>query len=220
MVFSAFLAGGILCVSIGGPIRISIGTSLIATAMVSLATLAIDQIRNSEQVRAADLVKAGLLEAYDRRDLPEYDELVLHAQEIDVAGYTLRSFSETNEQTLRQRAADGNPISVRVLVVDPNCEAASAMEKAERLPPGTYQSVLMGLRTKLEGIAGVQIRTVSHHLPMMIYRIDGTLYTGPFPMDGTSRMALTLRLGLGGWAYQRQRAEFEALWDQAEVESS
>jgi hypothetical protein len=215
MVFSLFLIAGILFVRAGGPVLISIGTSFIAGALISLATLLIDQIRNSEQMRAADLVKAGLLEAHERRDLPEYDGLVRRAEEIDVAGYTLRSFSETNEQILRQRAASGKPIKVRVLVVDPQCEAAAVMENAEHLPHGTYQAVLTGLRAKLEDIEGVEIRTVRHHLPMMIYRIDKILYTGPFPLDGTSRMALTLKLGLGGWLFQRQRAEFDALWAQA-----
>lgn len=217
MVFSLFLLAGILCVYAGGTVLISIGTSLIASAIVSLATLVIDQIRNSEQMRAADLLAAGLMTVHKRRDLPEYDAAVRVAEEIDVAGYTLRSFSDTNAQTLRQRATGGKPIKLRVLVVDPTCEAAIMMEHSEQLPSGTYQGLLSGLRSKLEGIKGVEIRTVRYHLPMMIYRIDKILYTGPFPLDSTSRMATTIKLGLGGWLYHRQRDEFDALWEAADL---
>ena len=217
VIFAGFLVLGIVCVWLGGTVLISVGTSLIASALISFATLLIDQIRNGEQMRAADLAKAGLLAAYERRDLGEYDNLVGRASQIDIAGYTLKSFSETNASILRDRATAGNAVTVRVLVVNPDDEAAKQMEHAEGLSKGAYQASFRSLQGRLSGIGGVQIRTIRRHLPMMIYRIDQTLYTGPFPTDGRSRMALTLKLGLGGWLFLRQRAEFDALWEMADT---
>jgi hypothetical protein len=101
------------------------------------------------------------------------------------------------------------------LIVDPDCEPAKLMERSEGLTEGAYRANFHSLQERLAGIEGVKIRTIRRHLPMMIYRIDQTLYTGPFPMDGRSRMALTLKLGVGGWLFDRQRAEFEALWQEA-----
>lgn len=215
VVFALFLGAGTLCVYNGGTVAVSIGTSFIAGSLISLATLLIDQIRNGEQLRAVDLARAGLLEAFERRDLPEYDSLVVAAGEIDVAGYTLKSFSETNENVLRQRAKAGKPISVRMLLVDPECAAAKIMESSEGLPEGGYRSNFESLRSRLVDLPHLEIRTLPRHLPMMIYRIDRTLYTGPFPVDGRSRMALTLKLGLDGWLFERQLAEFNTLWEQA-----
>ncbi len=214
-IFALFFASGIACTSFGGVVLLSIGTSLIASALISFTTLAIDQIRSGEQIRATDLAKAGLLAVFERRDLSEYDDQVRTASQIDVAGYTLKSFSETNAGVLQERAAVGRPVTVRVLIVDPSCEAARFMEQAEDLPKGAYSDNLCSLLQRLAGIQGVEIRTVRRNLPMMIYRIDRTLYTGPFPMDGRSRMALTLKLGSGGWLFVRQRAEFDSLWREA-----
>lgn len=215
IVFTGFLGAGVLCVYSGGTVSVSIGTSFIAGALISLATLLIDQIRNGEQLRAADLAQAGLLAAYERRDLPEYDGLVAAADQIDVAGYTLKSFSETNESALRHRAKTGHAISVRILLVDPHCDAARVMEHSEGLSSGGYSANFESLKSKLTGIPDLEIKTIPHHLPMMIYRIDQILYTGPFPIDGRSRMAITLKLGLNGWLFERQLSEFNALWAKA-----
>ena len=215
VVFSAFLVIGVICVRNENSTSVSIGTSLIASALVSLATLMIDQIRNSEQMRAADLAKAGLVAAYQRRDLPEYDAKVREDAEIDIAGYTLRSFSETNEEVLRQRVVAGKPVRVRALLVDPESEAARFLERSESLTEGTYAANLLRFRKRMANIEGFEVRTIKRHLPMMIYRIDDVLYTGPFPTDGRSRMAATLKLGLNGWLFERQKDDFEKLWQDA-----
>lgn len=197
------------------PILLAIGASFVAGACISLATLLIDQVRNGEQIRAADLARAGIWEVFNRRDLPEYDALVCKAKVIDVAGYTLKSFTESNEGTFRRRAGEGNPVHIRVLLVDPGCEAARVMEAAERAASGTYRSSTDLVAAHLGDIQNVEIRYVARHLPMMIYRIDDILYCGPFPQDGRSKTALTFKLGQGGWLFDRQLDEFEALWNAA-----
>ena len=59
VVFFIFFLVGLICVRLEDSTSVSIGTSLIASALVSLATLMIDQIRNSEQMRAADLASSA-----------------------------------------------------------------------------------------------------------------------------------------------------------------
>ena len=219
-IFGAFLLGGIALIILGGTIKLSIGTSIIASSLISLATLVIDQVRNGEQIRAADLAKAGMLTVYKRRDLPEYDSLIQRSSRIDVAGYTLRSFSESNAEYLSRRAADGNPVKVRVLLVDPSCEASRVMEAAEQMPPGSYDNSVATTIARLGSVKGAEIRFLPRHLSMMIYRIDGILYTGPFPQNGLSKVSLTFKLGHGGWLFQKQVEEFEGLWNDAKPISS
>jgi hypothetical protein len=161
-----------------------------------------------------------MMEVFERRDLPEYDELVRSAETIDVAGYTLRSFSESNEDIFQKRAEDGRPVQVRVLLVDPSCEAARVMEAAEKMPPGHYRTSVDTVMARLGGISGIEIRFVARHLSMMIYRIDGILYTGPFPQHARSKISLTMKLGQGGWLFQRQAEEFDALWNEASTQLS
>lgn len=208
---------GIILVKIDGPLNMSIGTSLIAGALMSLATLWIDQIRNGEEVRMRDLVHTGLLAAYPRRNLAEeYDALVADAKVIDVTGYTLKSFSEQNEEVLRARAKQGKPVKVRILLVDPDSEASKIMQKAENQSIGQYSGSRDSLLRSLGDIRGVEVRLSKRHLSMMIYRIDETLFTGPYPASARSAKAFTLKLGRG-WLFDRQMEDFEALWAVADV---
>ena len=193
----------------------SIGTSLIAGSIIPLLTLWIDQIRNAEQIRMAELIGSGLHTAFERRNLPEYETLVPKADAIDVAGYTLKSFSEQNDHHLRARADQGKPINVRILLVDPSTEAAAVMEQSEGLEPGTYRSLCDSVVKRLGDIEGVKIRFLGRPLSMMIYRIDKFVYTGPFPASGKSGTAFTLKLEESGWLEERQIKEFDELWGEA-----
>lgn len=192
--------------------QLSIGTSLIAGALMSLATLWIDQIRNGEAIRMRDLVETGLVAAYPRRNLTEeYDALVANAKVIDVTGYTLKSFSEQNEEVLRKRAEQQSPVLVRILLVDPESESSKIMQHAENLSTGQYSGSRDSLLKSLGNIPGVEVRLSPRHLSMMIYRIDNILFTGPYPASAKSAKAFTLKLGRG-WLFDRQMEDFEALW--------
>lgn len=215
-VFGGFLAIGGLLVYQGSALAISIGTSLTASALISIATLMIDQVRNGEQVRMRELIDTGLIAAEKHRNLSEYDTLVANAKVIDVTGYTLKSFSEQNEAHFRKRAETCSPIKVRVLLVHPESEAAKIMEGAENLQPGQYAGSCNAVIKRLSGIDGVTIKLLRQHLSMMVYRIDETLYTGPYPDSGRSATAFTLKVG-NGWLFDQQMEDFEALWKKAEL---
>lgn len=203
---------GIILVLNGSSVQLSIGTSLIAGALMSLATLWIDQIRNGEEIRVRDLVETGLVAAYSRRNLTEeYDALVANAKVIDVTGYTLKSFSEQNEEVLRRRAEQKKPIRVRILLVDPDSESSKIMQLAENQSEGQYSGSRDSLLKSLGNIPDVEVRLCPRHLSMMIYRIDGILFTGPYPASAKSARAFTLKLGRG-WLFDRQMEDFEALW--------
>lgn len=214
LVFAIFFVLGCVLTWLGGTVLISVGTSLLAGAVVSLATLWIDQVRNGEQTRMEELAASGLIAAHQRRDLAEYDSLVACAKGIDVTGYTLKSFSEANEAHFKRRAAKGTHICARILLVDPACEAAKVMEKAEKLAQGQYSGSKDAPLSRLGGIEKTEIRLLSRHLPMMIYRIDDILYTGPYPSSSKSKTAFTLKLS-AGWLFDRQQEDFDTLWKEA-----
>ncbi|MWV15196.1 MULTISPECIES: hypothetical protein [Pseudomonadaceae] len=217
LVFAFFLVLGIYLATLDNAFALSIGTSLIAGGLMSLATLWIEQIRNGEEIRIKDLIQTGLVAAYPRRNLTEeYDALVADAKVIDVTGYTLKSFSEQNEAVLRARAAKGKPIRVRILLVDPDSEASQIMEAAENQSAGQYLGSRNALLKALGNIEGVEVRLSKRHLSMMVYRIDDTLFTGPYPASAKSATAFTLKLGKG-WLFEKQMEDFDALWQTASV---
>lgn len=201
----------------GNSLMASIGTSLIAGGLMSLATLWIEQIRNGEEIRMKDLIQTGLVAAYQRRNLTEeYDALVKDAKVIDVTGYTLKSFSEQNEEIFRARAKTRKPIKVRILLVNPDSEASKIMEAAENQSAGQYAGSRDALLKALGDIRGVEVRLSRRHLSMMVYRIDGTLFTGPYPASAKSANAFTLRIGQG-WLFEKQMEDFDELWASASV---
>lgn len=214
--FFAIIGLGVGLTVYNHTLTVSIGTSLIASGIVALATILVDFVRGPEELRAAELSKAGLLAVYQRRDLDEYDTLVRKAYQIDVAGYTLRSFTEANVGHIKERFKDGNPIRVRLLMVDPNTAIAKAMQKNEGHPPGAYTKSHQAIQNLFEGLEQcVELRTIDFPLPAMLYRIDDILYTGPYPKGTPSKLATTLKMNSRGWLFDRTVREFEELWKDA-----
>lgn len=191
-----------------------IGGSLIASAIVSLATIWIDYIRTGKRLLGDQLLECGLRQAFPSRAIPEeYEKLLKGFKQIDVAGYTLGAFTESNEGRLHSMHESGDKFKVRMLLVDPNCESAKLFEQAEDKPTGSYSQALTTIKNKLAGLdEKVELRLLKCALPMMIYRIDRTLYTGPYPHKGASRNALTVKIEQG-WIFDRLTTEFNELWD-------
>lgn len=217
IVFLAIICGGVALTEYGGEREVAIGTSLIASGVVALATILVDFVRSGEQLRVAELSKAGIMAVYGRRDLEEYDALVKKAYQIDVAGYTLRSFTEANVGHIRERLKSGSPIRIRMLIVDPGTPVAKAMQKNEGHPPGAYTKSHKAVQNLLIGLeASVELRLIEFPLPAMIYRIDDVLYTGPYPKGEPSKLATTYKLGTKGWMFDKTIKEFESLWSEAE----
>ena len=203
---------GILYFKKGNSVAEGIGGSLIASAIVSLATIWIDYIRSGHQLRADLLLASGLRQAFPERNISDYENYLPSFAEIDVAGYSLGAFIESNEQRMHERAKKGDKFKVRMLLVHPECSSAVILEEGENKPRGTYSRALATIKQKLVGLEShVELRLLNRSLPMMIYRIDRILYTGPYPHIGASRSALTLKVE-GGWLFTRQQAEFDSLW--------
>lgn len=216
IVFLGIIVVGIALTEYGDERSVAIGTSLIASGFVALATILVDFVRSGEQLMVVELSKAGLLAVHARRDLDEYERLVRKAYQIDVAGYTLRSFTEANIGHIRERLSSGNPIRIRMLMVDPSTPVAKAMQKNEGHPPGAYTKSHQAIQNLLEGLQdSVEVRTIDFPLPAMIYRIDDIIYTGPYPKNEPSKLATTYKVGRRGWMFEKTVKEFEKLWSEA-----
>ena len=191
-----------------------IGGSLIASAIVSLATIWIDAIRTGKRLLGDQLLECGLRQAFQSRAITEeYEQHLKNFKQIDVAGYTLGAFTESNEGRLRSMHKSNENFKVRMLLVDPDSESAKLFEQAEDKTSGSYSQALSTIKKKLTGLdEKVELRLLKCALPMMIYRIDRVLYTGPYPHKGASRNALTIKTEQG-WIFDRLTTEFNELWE-------
>ena len=144
-IFTLIFSAGILILRQckGDSVWEGIGGSLIASAIVSLATIWIDYIRAGKRLLGDQLLECGLRQAFPSRAIPEeYEKHLNGFKEIDVAGYTLGAFTESNEGRLRAMYQSGDKFKVRMLLVDPDCESAKLFEKAEDKPSGAYLQAL------------------------------------------------------------------------------
>ncbi len=162
-----------------------------------------------------ELISTGLVAAYPQRNLgQEYGVLVARAKVIDVTGYTLTAFSEQNKEHFIACVKAKKPIKARILLVDPDSEAAGIMAAAENKEVSQYLASHRTLIKSLSGLKGVHIKITKRHLSMMVYRIDDVLFTGPYPFTGNSTTATTLKVGRG-WLFDRQMEDFDRLWEEA-----
>ncbi len=216
IIFTIIFASGIFILYKykGESVWEGIGGSLIASAIVSLATIWIDAIRTGRRLLGDQLLECGLRQVFPIRAITEeYEKYLEDFKQIDVAGYTLGAFTESNESRLHSMHKSSKDFKVRMLLVDPACESAKLFEVAEDKPSGSYSQALATIRKKLAGLdEKVELRLLNCALPMMIYRIDRVVYTGPYPHKGASRNALTIKIEQG-WIFERLETEFDDLWE-------
>lgn len=200
-------------------IIVSIGTSIIAAGIVSFLDMLRGEKLNETEQQANDiLLKGGIEKIFKRRDLDEYNELVNKAtKSIDITGYSLRGFYESNKDIIIKKCAKNKRFKVRIILVNPTSQFSinrdvEENEEGSRLFEETYNNLLKWSR-KTENI---EIRLVDVPLSDMIYRIDDVMYTGPYFHKISSKETYTNRLKCTGWLFKTYQENFDRMWDDAE----
>lgn len=218
----AFLNGGILLVGfffihyIKTPIYIAIGTSMIASAIVTFATLWINFIKTQEENLLKKIKRKGILNIHESRSLTHlYQPLLKKVENIEVTGYSITGFLDQSLDIIRTRSSQNKPIKVRVLLVDPDSEASKKQEAIENHSPGTYKTACENVIRNLGPIPGVEIKYIDHALPIMIYRLGNRLFTGHYSAANQSRSSstITIEIDQSGELFDYYMNEFNALWD-------
>ena len=199
-------------------IILSIGTSIIAASIVSfLDMLRGEQVRESED-RVNDIVITGGIDnIFKRRDLDEYNELVNRAKKsIDITGYSLRGFYESNKDFILRKCNKNKSFKVRIILVNPDSQFSinrdvEENEAGSRLFIETYNNLLKW-SSKSENI---QIRLIDAPLSDMLYRIDDVMYTGPYFYRTSSKETYTNKLKSTGWLFKAYQENFDRMWEDA-----
>ena len=193
----------------------AIGTSLIASSLVSFSTLWVRFIKTSEDRLLSNIRSYGLKEIHSQRALVSiYEKLLETSNEIDVTGYSLSGFSNQALDIIKRRNDGKNPINVRILLVNPDTEASKSQALNEGHVKDYYQTLCTNILASFEGIENVEIRFIEQSLPVMIYRIGDTLFTGHYSIIKKSRSSSTVTYEVknSGRLFHMYLSEFEEMW--------
>jgi len=202
---------------------VAVGAGIIATGAAGLLTFARSVLQEEQSERIRILTRFGILSAFERRGAMiriQYDERLSGARRgIDVIGFGLKHLQEDYRSSFNQWA-DACP--VRILLIDPEAPMratdsyASARDGEEGLATGTIAGEVKDFLEKTAHLRVTrpdrfQVR-LYHSLPSFnLFRVDDTLFYGPYLLEQQSRNTPTLLLGRG-ILYDALMSHFEELW--------
>jgi len=197
-----------------------IGASIMASGIVTLFYFAYPKTNIEKEYR--ELTKTGLTGAYAARDLKEqYSHLLENARsKIDVLGLALNKFREDNGEIVKKKCLEG--VSVRFLVMDPATEIFDVKSKEEgdkygevlRAPHEKLIEYVVEVNKSTEGKGKkIQMKLYKSTPATMIFRIDETMFVGPYLHARISRNTSTFRLRKGSSIFKQYADHFENLWN-------
>ena len=114
-------------------IFLSIGTSVIVLGIVSfLELLRAEQMDEKEKTNLKIIEEGGIENIFKRRDLEEYKEIVYNAKKsIDITGYSLRGFYESNKDIILEKCEKYKNFLVRIILVNPSSQFSENRDMEE-----------------------------------------------------------------------------------------
>ncbi|KQC33497.1 hypothetical protein AAU57_09355 [Nonlabens sp. YIK11] len=198
-------------------ILVSIGTSVIATGIVVFLDLWKTVSISKLMERIKNIINEGGLNLlYKKRDIDRYDDLIKDLDtSLDICGYSLGGFFDSNSVILREKLTNKN-IKVRALFVDYNSESAKIRAQIEGKSIDLFRTRFETFKNYFDQVSGIEIRIIQIPLSSMIYRIDNTMFVGPHFYKRQSKSTLTMELKKGKWMFDEYQNEFERMWNDAQ----
>ena len=197
-------------------IFLSVGSSILAAGIIAF----IDTFRE-ERVKEIDknidnvLIDGGIEHVYKNRDLNnEYADLVNKAKHsIDIMGYSLRGFYDSNKDTLIKKCEENPKFLVRIILVNPESKFSVERDVEEYDKGGSFKIIFESLKAWSKKAKNIEIRLIDCQLSDMIYRIDDVMYTGPYFYKKSSKDTYTNKLNKNGWLFKAYQENFDKMWN-------
>jgi hypothetical protein len=206
---------------------VSVGESLIAAGIAGFVIFwyVLETERVSSLLEA--LHDFGLRKIFASRGVsirPEYDAAFAKVSDsMDVLGFGLRSLIEDYEGSFESWAARAK---IRVLIIDPEFPSSrsSLAEQRDREENNQKGDIGRDVREFIRRTAGLiakgdgrfQVRLYKCLPSGNIFRIDDTLFWGPYLIGSQSRNMPTFVVKKGGVLYDVFATQFEAIWSRDE----
>jgi hypothetical protein len=202
-----------------------VGVSIVSSGLVTLFYFAYPRTNIEEKYNK--IIEIGLTGVYVSRDIKdEYTKLLKNAKRnIDVLGLALNKFREDNGDIVKAKCLE--EVSVRFLVMDPQSEffemkareegdIAGELVKAPHEKLKAYVKEVNGLVESEKRGKKIEIKYYKSTPATMIFRIDDTMYVGPYLHKTISRKTCTFRLRKGSELFKQYEAHFEQLWNDSD----
>lgn len=177
-------------------VLISIGTSILATAIVTYlnSKYLMKQSVINEMIQAYGL--DGIYKTRAEANL-ETNELLKKAKSLEISAMGLKGFREAQGRFIAQKVSEG--MKIRILTIDPSSLYLSKIDEDESNALGATQRSIEELiewvrklkeSAVLEG--QVEVRTYDRYPHDFYFCIDGDVFTGPYH-DKSSQQTITYK---------------------------
>jgi hypothetical protein len=214
---------GLLLVMLGTTIFIAIGGSLIAAACAGWVLFLHVWLAQGELHRIEIIRRFGLSEAFEHRSVrikEQYDVRLNRVHEaIDVMGFGLRALREDYQEHFSSWAARAR---VRILLLDPEfpttkCPYAHQRDKEEKNEIGAIAGDVRSFIRVCSNLlkdqkSRFEIRLYRCLPSVNLFRIDDSLFWGPYLIGDVSRNFPTFLLEQHGILYKRFLDHFNEIW--------
>ena len=197
-------------------ICLSIGTSIIATIIVSVVSL--KRLYKQERIRAM-IEYWGIESVYIRRSEinPETNKLLQKANTLDISAIGLKGFRDAQGETIKERVKKG--MKLRILTINPDSQILRYIDKKEGLLDGATRQSIETLIEWFNDIKRyqlydkqIELKTYDNYPSDFYFNINGTVYTGPY-QNKTSQQTITYKYGHKGKGFDYYTEYFESLWN-------
>ena len=195
---------------------VSVGASLIASSIVAfLSSIYIQKYRRAKEMSEI----WGINSVEDKRTIMNIriDACTEKAKRhYDIMAFGLKSLRDGNHQGVVNMLERGTKI--RILSVDPDCEALKERDVQEKKAPGStalsirqLQEWVNDLSSKYQG--QIQLR-LSKFLPSEFYcRVDDSIFVGPYQYGKESQQVFTIEFKNPGKAFSYYETYFNSIWN-------
>lgn len=147
-----------------------------------------------------------------------------HVKQLDGIAFGLKSFRSNRRQDILNCLTNG--MHMRLLVMDPNGQFIGQREIEENVSAGSMTKSIEDLvewANKLNTDSGngkIEVRYYNAMTLDFYWRIDDSLYIGPYMYDVESQQTITYKFKKGKKGFQLYTDYFEKLWTDAKLSKS
>ena len=195
-------------------ILISVGSSMVATAIVVFMTDVLLGVNDQEAVRTW-----GLEGVYRTRgEMNSSCDLYLRkASSIDIIAFGLRSFRDSQTKSVERILRNGG--TVRIITMKPDCENLEKREIDENQPKGHISQEIRDLCVWAKKLNSkkykgkIEIRYHDHQPQNFLFLMNNRIFTGPYVYKKDSQQTISFEYNNFGSAFEHYSNYFKELWN-------
>ena len=199
-------------------VLISVGTSLIASAVVTYLTSIYIYKRKKEKEITDFWGLTAIFETRQRMNDSSDDHLPLIEDSLDIIAFGLRSFRDSKTHEIQNKVRRG--LKIRMLTIHPDSPFLKQREIDEKQAEGAIKKsiiLLFDWITELRTIApdenNISIKFYDA-LPLdFFFRMDDVLFVGPYMYGKDSQQTISMEFRGGANGFNYYMRYFEELWD-------